>query len=99
MGQVAVAAGYRGQRVFDRMYAKLREAYLDSHDFVVTEVSARNPRSLAAHYRVGFKDLVSPDADCIGYDVRSTLAVLLRFFAAGVTAEESSSRRLASKAC
>ena len=61
MGQVAVAAGYRGQRVFDRMYAKLREAYMDRYDFVATEVSARNGRSLAAHYRVGFKDLVCPD--------------------------------------
>ncbi len=38
MGQVAVAAGYRGQRVFDRMYAKLREAYMDRYDFVATEV-------------------------------------------------------------
>jgi len=38
MGQVAVAAGYRGQRVFDRMYAKLREAYMDRYGFVATEV-------------------------------------------------------------
>ena len=61
MGQVAVAAGYRGQRVFDRMYSKLRQVYMDRYDFVATEVSARNARSLAAHYRVGFKDLVRPD--------------------------------------
>ncbi len=57
MGQVCVAEGYRGQGVFDGMYRHLREVCRGDFDFVVTEISARNPRSLAAHRRVGFEDL------------------------------------------
>ena len=78
MGQVAVAVGYRGQRVFDRMYAKLRDVYMDRFDFVVTEVSARNKRSLAAHYRVGFKDLVSSELARCNPQIITALVCMLR---------------------
>lgn len=57
MGQVCVAAEYRGQGVFDGMYRQLRALYQDRFDFVVTEISQRNPRSLRAHRRVGFETL------------------------------------------
>ncbi|TNE48622.1 MAG: GNAT family N-acetyltransferase [Bacteroidetes bacterium] len=62
MGQVCVAAPYRGQGVFDGLYGKLEEVCRDNFDFVVTEVAARNTRSLRAHERVGFETiLVYPD--------------------------------------
>ena len=57
MGQVCVARDFRGQGVFDGLYHQLREAYRPHHDFVVTEISQRNPRSLRAHRRVGFETL------------------------------------------
>lgn len=57
MGQVLVAPEYRGLGVFDGMYRALRKEYMRDYDFVLTEVSGNNPRSLRAHYRVGFKDL------------------------------------------
>jgi GNAT superfamily N-acetyltransferase len=57
MGQVCVGDRFRGQGVFDGMYAHLREVYRDQHDFVVTEVVDTNPRSLRAHERVGFQTL------------------------------------------
>ena len=57
MGQVCVAREFRGQGVFDGMYQQLRQAYADRFDFVVTEISQRNARSLRDHRRVGFETL------------------------------------------
>ena len=54
MGQVCVAKPYRGHGVFAGMYQNMN-ARLSSHfDFVVTEISTRNPRSIRAHEKVGF---------------------------------------------
>ncbi len=62
MGQVCVAEAYRGQGVFDGMYAKLKKVCCAEFDFVVTEVAERNARSLRAHERVGFETFhVYPD--------------------------------------
>jgi GNAT superfamily N-acetyltransferase len=57
MGQVCVAKPFRGQGVFDALYQGHRDHYLDRFELLVTEVSVRNPRSLRAHERVGFKPL------------------------------------------
>lgn len=57
MGQVAVAPEYRGTGVFDALYREHRRQYADRFDWLVTEISERNPRSLAAHRRVGFRTL------------------------------------------
>jgi hypothetical protein len=64
MGQVCVARDFRGRGVFDGLYHQLRATYVPQFDFVVTEISQRNPRSLRAHRRVGFDTLhVYPDAE------------------------------------
>lgn len=57
MGQICVAAGYRGLGVVEGLYATMRAAYRDRFDYTVTEVAERNPRSLRAHERVGFQTL------------------------------------------
>jgi ribosomal protein S18 acetylase RimI-like enzyme len=57
MGQICVAAGYRGTGVVDGLYAAMREVYRERFDFTVTEVAARNTRSLRAHERVGFETI------------------------------------------
>lgn len=57
MGQVCVADGYRGQRIFDRMYAHHREVYSDRFQLLITDISATNTRSLRAHSRVGFQTI------------------------------------------
>jgi len=59
MGQIAVAPAWRGTGVFDAMYAEHRARYQDRFDAVVTEVATRNPRSLRAHERVGFRTLLT----------------------------------------
>jgi GNAT superfamily N-acetyltransferase len=57
MGQVCVAEGYRGQGVFRGLYRKLREEMRDHFDFVATDVSRKNLRSMQAHAAVGFKEI------------------------------------------
>lgn len=57
MGQICIAEGYRGVGIFDELYRALGETYRDRYDFTITEVAARNPRSLRAHARVGFQTL------------------------------------------
>lgn len=57
MGQVCVAEGYRGKGIFDGMYHKHRELYAGKFDLCITEIASRNPRSLRAHQRVGFKTI------------------------------------------
>lgn len=55
IGQICVAADYRGKGVFDGLYAKHRELLSSRFDFAVTEISTSNGRSLRAHERVGFE--------------------------------------------
>ncbi len=63
MGQICIAEGYRGTGIFDGLYRTMAERYRDRFDFIVTEVAARNTRSLRAHARVGFETLhIYPDA-------------------------------------
>lgn len=57
MGQVCIAKPFRGQGLFDALYQGHRAAYRERFQLLVTQVSARNPRSLRAHERVGFEPL------------------------------------------
>ena len=59
MGQVCVAANHRGRGIFDGLYRTMAERYRDRYDFIVTEVAARNTRSLRAHARVGFEPMLT----------------------------------------
>jgi hypothetical protein len=57
MGQVCIEKAYRGKGVFRGLYHTLKEHLSPSFTLVVTEVAKRNPRSLNAHYQVGFEIL------------------------------------------
>jgi hypothetical protein len=57
MGQVCVDKPFRSQGVFDMLYQKHKELFREEFDFVVTEISTRNHRSLNAHKRFGFKTI------------------------------------------
>lgn len=62
MGQICIAEGYRGMGIFDGLYRAMAETYRDRFDFTITEVAARNTRSLRAHARAGFQTLhIYPD--------------------------------------
>lgn len=57
MGQICVAKEYRGLGLFEQLYHKHRDIYRNSFDFMVTEISVSNARSLRAHKRVGFETI------------------------------------------
>ena len=58
MGQVCVDRAQRGRGVFDALYAAHREMLGSRYDRVVTEVATRNTRSMRAHTRVGFREVL-----------------------------------------
>jgi len=55
MGQICIDKAYRGKGLFQRLYQLLKEQMKADFDYLITEVSARNARSLAAHYKLGFQ--------------------------------------------
>lgn len=74
MGQVCVAKPFRGKGVFQGLYHDMRDRLSAHFDLVVTEISNRNPRSIRAHEKVGFKtihEFVDPDDEhwvIVGWD-------------------------------
>lgn len=66
VGQVCVAAGYRGQGILDNCYTAYKKHFEKKYDFAITEISSRNLRSLNAHKRVGFDTIYeyqAPDGE------------------------------------
>lgn len=57
MGQVCIDKEYRGKGVFGMLYQQHKKLFKDSFDFVVTEISPGNTRSVRAHEKVGFKTI------------------------------------------
>lgn len=55
MGQVCISKEYRGQGLFEQLYEYHKKIYQSQFELFVTEVSTRNPRSLRAHEKIGFK--------------------------------------------
>ena len=55
MGQICVNKKYRGQGVFEMLYQKHKEIFQHKYDFIITEISTSNHRSLRAHTKTGFK--------------------------------------------
>jgi len=59
IGQVCVAKAYRGQGVFYKMYDQMKSIMRQDFNLIITEVSAHNTRSLKAHARQGFINILS----------------------------------------
>lgn len=57
MGQICIDKPYRGQGLFDMLYMKHRDIYSGQFDFIITEISTSNYRSLRAHQRIGFQTI------------------------------------------
>jgi GNAT superfamily N-acetyltransferase len=57
MGQVCIDKGHRGKGLFTMLYQKHKELFQNEYDFVITEISAQNRRSLRAHEKIGFETI------------------------------------------
>ena len=65
MGQVCVAKSQRGKGVFKGLYEKMKTEMEGEFDYLITEIAARNLRSLRAHAKVGFEEIKrhTPEGD------------------------------------
>src|SRR5438552_14946815 len=59
MGQIAIDPAYRGKGVFEMLYHQHKKLFEKKFDFVITEISTANKRSLRAHEKVGFRTIHS----------------------------------------
>lgn len=58
MGQVCIQKAYRGKGIFQGLYDHLKKRMSPHFQYVITEVSERNPRSMRAHEKVGFQTIL-----------------------------------------
>ena len=63
MGQICIAKEFRSRGIFHGLYKEMKERMLGDFDYVITEVSKRNPRSMKAHLKVGFQNIKEFSAD------------------------------------
>jgi GNAT superfamily N-acetyltransferase len=57
VGQLCVHKNFRGQGLVEKLYAFYANAMRPTYDFVITDISSQNPRSLKAHQNSGFKEI------------------------------------------
>ncbi|TMU55362.1 GNAT family N-acetyltransferase [Flagellimonas algicola] len=57
MGQICVDKNYRGKGVFRKLYETMQAKLPEGMDTIITEVDAKNQRSLNAHLAIGFTEL------------------------------------------
>jgi len=57
MGQICIDKDYRKKGVFRNLYESMKEVLQPAFDSIITEVDAKNTRSLQAHLAVGFVHL------------------------------------------
>jgi hypothetical protein len=57
MGQICVSKEHRAKGLFDKLYQHHKAVYSPHYDFIITEISTSNARSLQAHKRVGFQTI------------------------------------------
>lgn len=58
MGQICIDKDWRGKGLFGMLYHHHRELFSKDFDFVITEVSTSNTRSLRAHEKLGFQTVL-----------------------------------------
>ncbi|WP_291864988.1 GNAT family N-acetyltransferase [Maribacter sp.] len=57
MGQICIDKDFRGKGVFRNLYTTMKVAIRNEYASIITEVDAKNIRSINAHRAVGFKHL------------------------------------------
>jgi predicted GNAT family N-acyltransferase len=57
MGQICIHKDYRKQGIFRKLYQTQLKEIAPGFTKLITEVDKKNPRSMQAHYAIGFKTL------------------------------------------
>src|SRR5215211_3461547 len=57
MGQICIDKQYRSMGIVNMLYQKHKQVYSHLYDFILTEISTSNYRSLKAHQKIGFQTI------------------------------------------
>lgn len=57
MGQVCIDKNFRGMGVFKELYAFMKEHVSLKYSAIITDIDAKNTRSIRAHKKIGFTEL------------------------------------------
>ena len=57
MGQICIDKAYRTRGIFKGLYNTMKTVMNNHFDYIITEISDQNIRSLQAHYKIGFTHL------------------------------------------
>ncbi|MEM8848044.1 MAG: GNAT family N-acetyltransferase [Bacteroidota bacterium] len=63
MGQICIAKTYRSKGLFRKLYANMKAFLPGGFDTIITEVDAKNQRSMDAHRAIGFIELKNYSSD------------------------------------
>ncbi len=63
MGQICIDKVHRGKKLFSKLYDGLAQRMSHSFDYIITEISSYNLRSMRAHENYGFDLLLNYTAD------------------------------------
>ncbi|MEM9364116.1 MAG: GNAT family N-acetyltransferase [Bacteroidota bacterium] len=63
MGQICIAKTHRSKGIFRKLYTIMKTKLPAGFDTIITEVDAKNQRSMNAHRAVGFKELKNYHSD------------------------------------
>jgi len=69
VGQLCVAANYRGLGLVQQMYQQFKISLSDTFDYCITDVAQDNPRSLKAHLKTGFHLIDTLHYGGLGWDI------------------------------
>ena len=58
MGQICIDKSFRRKGIFSGLYNFMRAQLKEEYDLIITEVDSANIRSLGAHYKIGFRDIL-----------------------------------------
>lgn len=71
MGQVCISKNHRKKGVFRGLYKAMKKHVASEFDLIVTDINAKNTRSLQAHYSVGFMEITTFNSDGVDWVVVS----------------------------
>ncbi len=66
VGQVCVDKSFRGRGILDNCYEAYKQHFKNKYDFAITEIATKNHRSINAHKRIGFTEVLkyfAPDGE------------------------------------
>lgn len=58
MGQVCIDKPHRGKGLFARLYSRMQTELCSNFQYIITEISPSNTRSIRAHNKIGFKEIL-----------------------------------------